>query len=104
MADKPSRSAISSGKQSRNGKKYLTTEDVLEALFNDSDSDDEGKIYSNGNSSIDEELSGDDFRKNADFAKKRNSHKKYREAHIFVEIMIVIVFCIYLNISKYVRC
>ena len=63
MAGKPSTSATNSGKQSRNGKKYLTTEDVLEALFNDSDGDDEGEVYSNGNSSINEELGDDDFRK-----------------------------------------
>ena len=44
MADKPTTSATSNGKQGRNGKKYLTAEDVLEALFNDSDSDnDEGE-------------------------------------------------------------
>ena len=54
MEDKPSTSATSSGKQIRNDKKYLTTEDVLEALLNDSDSDHEGEVYSNGNSTIDE--------------------------------------------------
>ena len=59
MADKPT-SATSNGKQGRNGKKYLTAEDVLEALFNDSDSDnDEGELYCDGNRSIDEELRKD---------------------------------------------
>ena len=62
MADKPTKSATSSGKQGRNGKKYITTEDVLEALFNDNDSDDdEGELYSDGNRSIDEK-----FRKDRD--------------------------------------
>ena len=60
MADKPTTSATSNGNQGRNGKKYLTAEDVLEALFNDSDSDnDEGELYCDGNRSIDEELRKD---------------------------------------------